>query len=534
MGSLLIDGVVECPNRDLIVFPTARRTYLEMHHRAMSIAKALMANGIQPRDRVGVLMPNCMEYAELYFGIAYAGATIVPLNARFKARELAHVISHSRVKAIFTNDIVDQFTNYTELLHEAVPGLNQSTTGLGLELDQYPNLEFCVLFGTNNVAGFLSGNKFEASAEMISDEEVHHRLAGVSVRNTAVMFYTSGTTAMPKACPLAHEILMRQGLVSAQIMKMTGEDRYLLPLPMFHSSATQTLFTVLNCKGTWLSITHFEPSQLLKMLQDERVTAMFAAFPTITQALLNSPDYTPESFRYLRLIFNVAPTETLRKMQNQMPYTTQIGGYGMTETAGSLSMNLPEASLESRVSNQGPAYPGIDIRIIDPDTGNEVEHDIRGEIVVRGSSIFDGYDGVDPADIGVDANGWFKTGDLGAVDADGCLRFLGRLKDMLKVGGENVAAVEVEGFLTTHPAVSIAAVVGVPDEKYVEVVAAFIQLNPGMHATEQEIIDFCKGNIASYKIPRYVRFVDEWPMSSTKIQKFHLRDSICNELGFDH
>ena len=261
---------------------------------------------------------------------------------------------------------------------------------------------------------------------------------------------------------------------------------------------------------------------------------MFAAFPTITQALLNSPDYTPESFRFLRLIFNVAPTETLRKMQNQMPHTTQISGYGMTETAGSLTMNLPETPLESRVSNQGPAYPGIDIRIIDPETGSEVDHDIHGEIVVRGSSVFDGYDGVDPADIGVDTNGWFRTGDLGAIDANGCLRFLGRLKDMLKVGGENVASVEVEGFLTTHPAVSIASVVGVPDEKYVEVVAAFIQLNPEMHATEREIIDFCKGSIASYKIPRYVRFVDEWPMSSTKIQKFRLRDSICDELGFDH
>ena len=219
-------------------------------------------------------------------------------------------------------------------------------------------------------------------------------------------------------------------------------------------------------------------------------------------------------------------------MQQRMPHTVQITVFGMTETGGSVAMCAPTDSLELRTQCSGRALPGNEIEIRDPDTGRPVAVGAAGEIVARGRGVFAGYyNDAEKTAASFYEGGWFRTGDLGSMDAEGRVTFRGRLKDMLKVGGENVAAVEVEGFLATHPAVDLAQVVPVPDEKYGEVPAAFIELAPGARATEEEIIAFCQGEIASFKIPRYVRFVEEWPMGATKILKYELRERICAELG---
>ncbi len=219
-------------------------------------------------------------------------------------------------------------------------------------------------------------------------------------------------------------------------------------------------------------------------------------------------------------------------MQARMPHTTQITVFGMTETGGSVAICEPADTLALRSACSGRALPGNAIEIRDPETGETLPPGEPGEIVARGRGVFSGYFN-DPEKTAASFydGGWFRTGDLGIIDAQGRITFRGRLKDMLKVGGENVAAVEVEGFLATHPAINLAQVVAVPDEKYGEVPAAFIELAPGASASEQEIIDFCRDEIASFKIPRYVRFVDEWPMGATKILKYELRDLICTELG---
>lgn len=531
IGDTLIDACAAVPDKDFIVFPDARRTYRQVHERAIEIAKSLIALGVEPRDRVGVLLPNCIEYAELYFGVFYAGATIAPINARFKARELDYVSRHSRIKVMITSDLIDEHTNFTDLLDEAIPGLAAANATQPLALESHPLLKRCVLFGAKRHPAYIDGAHFDRLASTVDTAAVADRLAGTAVRTPAVLFYTSGTTAMPKACVLSHEAFMRQGVAVVERLKFREDEKMWLPLPMFHSSATQTLFSMLTCRGTWLSMTHFEPGAALRQVMTEKATTMFPAFPTITMQMLNHPDYTDESFRSLRTVFNVANPDMLRQMQEKMPYSVQIGGFGMTETAGSISTNSPDESLDERCTHTGTPLPGIEVRIVDPETGETMPPNERGEIIVRGPFVFDGYDRPESGDTGLDDNGWFRTGDLGAMTETGGLSFLGRLKDMLKVGGENVAAIEVESFLSTHPAVNIAQVVGVPDEKYVEVAAAFIELRPGTSATEAEIIEFCQGQIARYKIPRYVRFVTEWPMSSTKIQKFKLRDILCAELG---
>ena len=231
-------------------------------------------------------------------------------------------------------------------------------------------------------------------------------------------------------------------------------------------------------------------------------------------------------------MLNVGPPEELVAMQALMPHTTQITCFGMSECGGSVAMCHPDESLAQRSDCSGKALTGLEIAICDPETGETLAPGERGEIVTHGISVFDGYYN-DPEKTAAAfwENGWFRTGDLGVLDQDGRITFKGRLKDMLKVGGENVAAIEIEGYLALHPAVNLAQVVGLPDDKYGEVPVAFIELVPGNHATEAEIIDFCQGEIASFKIPRHVRFVDEWPMGATKILKYVLRERISAEMG---
>ena len=244
--------------------------------------------------------------------------------------------------------------------------------------------------------------------------------------------------------------------------------------------------------------------------------------------------YTADTFRSVRVMLNVGPPEELVAMQEQMPHTTQITSFGMSECGGSVAICNPDDPLELRSECSGKALPDIEIEIRDAETGAVLPPGERGEICTRGRGVFDGYynDPEKTAAAFYDG-GWFRTGDLGAMDAEGRLTFRGRLKDMLKVGGENVAAIEVEGYLATHPAVNLAQVVGLPDEKYDEVPVAFIELQPGSSATEDELIDYCRGEIASFKVPRHVRFVDEWPMGATKILKYELRDRLLTEFGLD-
>ena len=259
---------------------------------------------------------------------------------------------------------------------------------------------------------------------------------------------------------------------------------------------------------------------------------MFTAFPIIAQALLNHPDYDEETLRNVTATFNVAPPDALKAMQERMPHTVQVTGFGMTETGGSVVLSRPEDPIEIRAGAEGAPFPGMTIEIRDLVTNELLPTGERGEIVVQGPQVFQGYFKAEKKNAEVmEAGGWFHTGDLGALDEDGRLHYLGRAKDMLKVGGENVGAIEIESYLALHPAVSIAAVVGVPDDRYVEVPAAFIELRPGHSATEQEIIDFCTKGLARFKVPRYVRFVTEWPMSATKVQKFQLRDQLIAELA---
>jgi fatty-acyl-CoA synthase len=532
-ADLLLLAADRDPDAEAVVFPEHRLTYGELADRAMATARSLAGLGVGPSGKVGILMPNCIEFVELMFGASLLGAVMVPINSRFAPRELGHVVRNGGLELVITSDIVVEHVDYAGRLNEALPGLREAAAGGAVALADAPELRGVVLLGARHERGMLGSADFQAAGEHVTDDDVLRLHRRTPVRRPALMMYTSGTTAMPKGCLLSHEALVRTSVVAGRTrFYLTAQDRMWDPLPMFHMSAILPLIGVFDAGATFMSMVHFEPGAALEMLELERATVSFATFPAITQALLNHPDYHPDRWRHIRLINNVAPPDTLRMMQEQMPHTVQISAYGCTECGGVVAFGDPQDTLEQRTTTSGRPFDGIELQIRDLETGGPCSPGERGEIVVRGYNLFEGYYR-DPelTATAVDSEGWFHTGDIGALSPEGRVSYLGRLKDMLKVGGENVAAVEIESYLGTHPAVSIAAVVGVPDAKYVEVPACFVQLRPGHRLTEQEVVDFCRRGLGSFKVPRHVRFVTEWPMSATKIQKYRLQEELAQELA---
>jgi fatty-acyl-CoA synthase len=337
---------------------------------------------------------------------------------------------------------------------------------------------------------------------------------------------------MPKGCPLTHEALVRTALEAGRTrFELTRADRMWDPLPMFHMSFVLPLLACLDAGAALLSMERFEPGLALRYLRDERASVNFAAFPTITLALLSHPDFEVRDMHF-RLMNNVGPPDLLRQFHAALPFAKHITAYGLTEAGGVTAFSEPSDDAETRATTAGRPFAGIEVSVRDPATNAALPAGTRGELCIRGYCLFEGYyKSPEKNAEAFDAEGWFHTGDLGTLDGEGRIAYLGRSKDMLKVGGENVAAVEIEGFLQTHPAVLLAQIVAAPDAKYGEVAAAFVQLRPGHSASEPELIHFCRGKIASFKVPRFVRFVDDWPMSATKIQKFKLRERIEKELA---
>jgi fatty-acyl-CoA synthase len=345
--------------------------------------------------------------------------------------------------------------------------------------------------------------------------------------------YTSGTTAAPKGCLLSHEAIVRQGAaVAATRFALGPNDRMWNPLPLFHCGGIVPMLGCLSAGATFYHAGHFEPGQSLHTLWTERITVAYPAFDTLWMQILQHPRYPEADLGALRVIMSIATPERLAQFEQAMPWAAQISSYGSTEGATNLTLSHPDDPYEARIRTLGGPIDGLEIKITDLETGEDLSSGQIGELCFRGYCLFSGYY-KDPAATAaaMDADGWFHTQDLGALDPDGRFVYSGRLKDMLKVGGENVSALEIEDYLVRHPAVAFAQVVAAPDAKYGEVPVAFIQLHPNQSVSEPELIDFCDGKIARYKVPRMVRTVEEWPMSGTKIQKFVLRERIAAELA---
>ena len=531
--SKLLNSVDNYPDRPVLVFPEESASYENLYAGALKIAKSLHSMDVKRGDHVGILMANSIEYVEVLFGAAFLGAIPVLYNGRFKAREISHVTSDADIKVIVTSDQIDEHVDYGELLQNALPGLERQQYGKAkFKISDAPSLEAAVMLGGKQLSGFIDETTFIELGDSRPDKIVTENLEMIRSEDPAVMFYTSGTTAMPKGCYLDHTVLQHAGAVGGvENLGLREGDKVFAPLPMFHTAFSQPLSGILHVGGTLISMKRFEAKPALDLIHKEAPTAMFPAFAMITNEILSQPEYTSESFKSVRTIVNVGPPDVLIQLQNKMPHTKQITVFGMTETGGSVCMGNRELSDLERTQTCGPALIGNEIEIRDPDTNEKLPPNTPGEIVARGIGVFAGYHNAPEKNAEVfDTDGWFHTGDLGEMTKNGEVIFSGRLKDMLKVGGENVASVEVEGYLSTHEGVKLAAIVGLPDKKYGEVPVAYIEREEGSAVSEKEIIDYCSGQIASFKIPRHVRFLTEWPMGATKILKYELRERIAKEI----
>lgn len=535
LGDLLLQAAHAYPDADAIVFPDGRQSYAQLAERAYQCARGLQALGVRPGEHVGLLLPTCFAFPEFLFGVALCGAVAVPVNARYRAGELKYLIHHADLVTLVTTEEIAEHVNFVERLNEALPELADAGDALHLQLKSAPRLRNVVLLGASRPPGFVTESGFDEQADGVPVANVQTSRMRTRVRDTALMLYTSGTTANPKGCQLSHEAIVRNSIALGRYRyELRREDRFWSPLPMFHIAAILPMLAIFDVGGAYLTMSYFAAGTALKMLEAERATATYPCFVTIMSDLIRHPDFPTTDLHRIRLMnsnFAVQPPGIQEAMLEAMPDTIYVGTYGMTETGGTVCTSELTDSLETRCTRLGKPLPGLEVKIVSLETGEELPVGERGEILVRGYCLFDGYY-KDPENTAaaMEPDGFFHTGDVGSFDDAGQIMFHGRSKDMLKVGGENVAAAEIEAFLARHPAVKLAQIVGVPDLRLQEVPAAFVELEDGEEASEQELIDFCRGDIASFKVPRYVRFVTEWPMSTSKIQKFRLRDQFLQEL----
>jgi fatty-acyl-CoA synthase len=522
---LLERAAQEHADREAVVFPERRRTYRELWDAVQHRARGLDALGVTPGQHVGLIMPNSMETVELLFAISAAGGVPVPFNPRYRAGELAYVVDHADVETIVVSGRVTDGLDFAARLQEALPSLAGAADPRDLRLAEAPSLRRVVLVGDSDAAAMISEAEVEALAAR--DTRPIRHVGGPD--EVCVMMYTSGTTARPKGALLSHTPIVQGGIALAGRYELAAEDRLWDPLPLFHMAGILGLTAAASTGGAFLCMSRIDADSGLAMLEQERATVAFIGFPTLAQSLVEHPDFDPAALTALRVLHTHGLPEVLRRLQRQMPQATVINPYGCTEAGGLVSLSELSDDLDERVEYSGRPYPGLEVSVVDEE-GRHLGAGRRGELVVRGWSVFEGYHKNPEATRAViDEQGWFHTGDLGELDQDGRIRYVSRLKDMLKVGGENVAAAEIENLLSEHPSVSVAQVVGIPDPRLEEVPAAFVELVPGSTATGEELRAFCDGRIASFKVPRLVRIVDEWPMSATKIQKFRLRDQLVGE-----
>lgn len=520
LGDLLVRAADDAPERDALVLPNQRATYSQMHEGAVRVAQSLTALGIRRGAHVGLLIPNCVEFAEAILGVALLGCVAVPLNARHKATELGYIIRNADLVVILTSRHPDDPVDFPAVLTS------------GLHGEPTPHLKHIILVrgGGGGGEGVMAVAAFHALAVQVDPSDIEAMRRQVRVRDPALIIYTSGTTAHPKGCVLSHEAITRGPVERSRYrLKAPGHDVVWGAGPLFHIGTFAPFVGCLGVAGTFLTDGYFDAGRALQLMYDEQVTLTWPWFPAIMQGLLGHPGFDAAKLGSMRHLFIIAPPAQVDRVHALLPDCEVIQACGMTETAGVFALCDPEEDPVSRSTTNGKACPGVEVRIVDPETGVDLPDGTLGEIWVRGYNVMDGYWAApEKTAEALTPDGWLKTGDLYTRLPGGSLIFGGRFKDMLKVGGENVAAIEIEAFLCTHPAVKTAEVVGRPDLRLDEVPVAFVEIHSGHEIDEEALIGHCRGRIASYKVPRAIIFLTgaDWPMSATKIDKRALRERL--------
>lgn len=535
LADMLLKAWDQAPEKEAFVFPTGRKSYDAVAKSVLHRARGLIGLGIQPGDHVGVLLPSGIEFVETLFAVAMAGGVSVLMNARYRAPEMAYVTENADLAAILTNSASDDFVDFVARLTEAFPTLASVADPASLSVPAVPKLRRLVLHGGKRAPGFVDQAGFDAAAEAVSEDDVHATRLNVRLRDTCMILYTSGTSANPKGCLLSHEAICREATnLARNRWAFAADERVWSPMPLFHIAAMLAMLGAVEVGGTFIGQPHFDPGESLRQIDVEKATMLFLPFVTFHQAMIGHADWDKTDMSSVKLMnscFSQMPKSVGDAYRAKMPEALQVGTFGMTEGSGIVTTGGYD--MDPELGYQALGYPmaGVSVKIVDLDTRQELPVGNRGEVWIKGYNLLDGYyrDPEKTAEA-LDSNGWYHSGDIGSVDEHGHLHFHGRFKDMLKVGGENVAAAEVEAVLAAHEGVQLAQVVGLPDARLAEIPAAFVERSGKCDVSEEELLGFVKERIASFKVPRHIRFIDEWPMSASKIQKFKLRQQLMAEL----
>ena len=525
-----------------------RFNYREFHAEVERVARGLLSIGIAKGQHVGIWATNYTEWVLAQFATAKIGAVLVTVNPAYRTSELAYVLEQAQIGALIligrfrAPSLTGRTSDYAGMVNEVVPELAAASPG-ELNSTRFPHLRHIIFIpphddvSTPAPPGMWRWDDLLTLAEQTSPDDLRNSQAQCDPDDVVNIQYTSGTTGNPKGAMLTHHNLLSNALHVGDAMEMDEHDRLCIPVPFYHCFGC--VMGSLNCvvHGSTMIIPaeRFDPLQTLHAISAERCTAVHGV-PTMFIAQLGHPEFANLDLSSLRtgiMAGSPCPIEVMRQVIDRMGADRITIAYGQTEASPVVTQTLADDSIERRVSTVGKVLPGVEVRLVDPETGLVVGPGQQGELQTRSAMVMKGYFNMPEATAdAIDVDGWLHTGDLATVDEDGYYKITGRLKDMIIRGGENIYPREIEEFLYTHPQIDDVQVIGVPDERFGEEVMAWVRLKPDADATEESIRDFCRGQIAHYKVPRYVKFTDEFPMTVTgKIQKFRMREMAVEELG---
>lgn len=539
LGEMLEKWAFETPDKDFIVYPDRdlRFSYKEFNERVDHLAKGLLYIGIKPGDKVGIWAKNVPDWTTLMFATAKIGAVLVTINTNYKLAELEYLLQNADINTLF---MVDGYrdSDYVKMMFDLVPELKTQARG-ELKSEKFPELRSVCFVGQQKHRGMYNTAELILLGSHLDDLELETVKESVTCHDVVNMQYTSGTTGFPKGVMLSHHNILNNGFATGECMKYTEDDRLLVCVPLFHCfGCVLAVCSIISHGATLVFVEDFDPLLVLASVQKEKCTALYGV-PTMFIAELNHPMFDMFDLSSLRtgiMAGALCPIETMRQVMDKMNMKDVIIVYGLTESSPGMTATRTHNAVEVRATTVGFEYPNVEVKIVNPETGDECAFGEQGEICCRGYNVMKGYyNNPQATERAIDKDGWLHSGDLAMKNEDGFYKITGRIKDMIIRGGENIYPREIENFLYRLPQIEAVEVAGVPSPKYGEAVGAFIKLKEGENLSEEEVIDFCRGNIARFKIPKYIFFVKEFPMTASgKIQKFKLSQmsvKLCQEKG---
>ena len=541
VGGILEKYVAEDPDHEFMIYPDRglRFTYKEFDERVNIFAKGLLSIGVTKGSKVGVWAKNVPDWMTFMFATAKIGAVLVTVNTNYKNAELEYIMKNADIHTMcMVNGYRD--SDYVQILYDLVPELKTTQRGK-LRSEKFPELRNVVYIGQEKLRGMYNTSELMKLGTLVGDDELERAKSRVDCHDEINMQYTSGTTGFPKGVMLTSHNILNNGLTIGDRMHFTAADRLLICVPLFHCfGCVLGVCSVITHGSTMVMVEDFDPLKVLASVHRERCTALHGV-PTMFIAELHHPMFDMFDLSSLRtgiMAGAPCPIETMKQVMDKMYCKEIISVYGLTETSPGMTASATTDSMEIRATTVGRAFPNVEVKVLDPQTNEECPPGTPGEMCCKGYNIMKGYYKNPEATAAIiDENGFLHSGDLGVMDENGYFRITGRIKEMIIRGGENIYPREIENFLYKMPQIEAIEVAGIPSPKYWEQVGAFIKINEGCTLTEEEVKLYCRGQIARYKIPKYIFFVEGYPMTASgKIQKYRLKDiglDLLKEKGID-